>query len=141
MTHRPASRCVFATHPTCCSGVHNESVSKAGWPWVGDTVYESHNGVPLLQSTLSEGRRDDGSHATNVLTVVDRRFEPIPELEFTQERLLGKAPVKRVGSKHDTEEVSGLLSWSTLPLVLSALSLATGACLLPWTGERRNASG
>jgi hypothetical protein len=123
------------------SAVHDESVNKAGWPWVGDTIYESHEGVPLLQSTRSEGQSDDGSHATNVLTVVDRRFEPIPEDEFTQERLLGEAPVKRVVPKPDTEEVSGLLSWYPLPLVLSALSLAAGACLLQRTRGRGNASG
>ena len=32
-----------------------------------------------------------------------------------------------MGSKHDTEEVSGLLSWYPLPLGLSALFLAAGA--------------
>jgi len=122
------------------SGLHDESVTKAGWPWVNDTVYESHNGVRLLKSTRSEAQ-DDGRHATNVFTVIDRRFEPIPENEFTQERLLGKAPVKRVGPKEDADEDSGLLSWYPLPLVLSAISLAAGACLLPWTRARGNARG
>jgi len=121
--------------------VHDESVGKSGQTWRGDAVYESHDGVPLLQSLRGEGQWDDGSHATNVLTVVDRRFEPIPEDEFTPERLLGEAPVKRVGPKHDTEEVSGLLSWYPLPLVVSALSLAAGACLVPRTRGQGNASG
>lgn len=123
------------------SVVHDESLTKAGKTWRGDAVYESHNGVPLLQSSRSEGQWDDGSHATNVLTVVDRRFEPVPDEEFTQERLLGDAPVHRVTRQPDPVEVSGLLTWYLLPLALSVLSLAAGACLLPWTGGRGNASG
>ena len=111
------------------SVAHDESVTKAGNTWRGDAVYESHGGVPLLQSTRSEGQWDDGSHATNVLTVVDRKFEPIPEDEFTQERLLGEAPVKRVGPNQNPQEVSVLLNWYPLPLVLGALSLAAGAVI------------
>ena len=65
------------------------------------------------------GRRQS---ATNVLTVVDRKFEPIPEDEFTQERLLGEAPVKHVGPNQNPQEVSVLLNWYPLPLVLGPLS-------------------
>ena len=43
------------------SVAHDESVTKAGNTWRGDAVYESHGGVPLLQSTRSEGQWDDGS--------------------------------------------------------------------------------
>jgi|GEM_PF-2884924 len=68
------------------------------------------------------------SYASAIIGV-DRRFEPIPEDEFTQERLLGEAQVKRVGPQPDAEKVSGLLSWYPLPLVLSALSLAAGAVI------------
>ena len=123
------------------SVVHDESVSKTGKTWRGDAAYESLDGVPLLQSTRSEGQWDDGSHATNVLTVVDRKFTPIPDDEFTQERLLGDASVHRVTRPPDpVEEVSRLLTWYSLPLGLSVLSLAAGACLLPWTRGRGNAS-
>ncbi len=68
------------------------------------------------------------SYASAIIGV-DRRFEPIPEEEFTQERLLGKFPVHRVTREPDPDEVSGLLSWYPLPLVLSALSLAAGAVI------------
>jgi len=81
-----------------------------------------------VQASAQELGVIEASYASAIIGV-DRRFEPIPEDEFTQERLLGEAPVKRVGPKQDPEEVSRLLSWYPLPLVLSALSLAAGAVI------------
>ena len=102
--------------------VHDESVNDNGKTWRGDAVYESRDGVPILLSTRSEGQGDDGSHATNVLTVLDRKFEPIPEEEFTEERLLGEEPVKRVGPKSRQRSSLGAIEAGTRCLSPSAHS-------------------
>ncbi len=106
------------------NAVHAESIFR------DEVSYESPDGVPLLRSTRSEGNWDDGNHATNVLTVVDRKLGPIAEDEFTEASLLRTDPVHRITTKPEADEVSLLLKWYWLPLVAGAFSLAAGVCLL-----------
>ena len=123
------------------SCMHDESVSKIGYSWHGDAVFRSHDGVPLLQTNRSEALGEARRPVTNVLTVVDRKFEPIANEEFTPERLLGATPVKRIIRQPDNDEASGFLKWYPLPLVISAISLVAGSCLLPRTRGRRSPIG
>jgi hypothetical protein len=115
--------------------VQDESVSREGNHWSSDAAFQSGDGVPLLRSARSQGTWDDGTSATSVLTLLDRRFETVADDEFTSERLLGNAPVHLVARQPEPVEVSPLLTWYPLPLALSAISLVSGACLLLWTGR------
>ncbi len=112
------------------SAVHDESVNRSGKTWRGDLSYESDGGVPLLKSMRGEGESEAGNHATNVLTVVDRKFGPIAEDEFTEASLLGTDPVHRITQKADPDEVSWLLKMCWVPLVAGAFSLVAGIGLL-----------
>ncbi len=119
------------------SAVHNESVNQAGKAWRGDSVYEWSDGVPLLKSSRNEGQWDDGNPTTNVLTVVDRKFGPISEDEFTEASLLGKDPVHRIIMKPEADEVSWLLRWYWLPLLAGAVSLLAGMLARHDSARRR----
>ena len=110
--------------------MHDESVNRSGKKWRGDVSYDFDGGVPLLKSMRGEGESEEGHHATNVLTVVDRKLGPIADEEFTEASLLGKDPVQRITRKAAADEVSWLLKWYWLPLVAGAFSLAAGVCLL-----------
>jgi hypothetical protein len=123
------------------SVVHEETVSKGGDTWRSDSVYESRDGAPLWQTTQSKGRWGDGTLGKIDVAVNDRKFEPVPDDEFTRERLLGDAPVHRVARRAQPFEVSPLLSWYPLPIILSVLSLAAGAGLLTWSRRYEAAPG
>ena len=94
--------------------------------------------MPLLQSLRGEGQVDGGTPGKTTFTVIDRKFEPVPEDEFTPERLLGDAPVKRVGPEQDPVEVAGLLRWYPFPILLGALSLAAGGLIAALARKRRD---
>ena len=111
------------------SAVHDESVNRSGKKWRGDVSYDFDGGVPLLKSMRGEGESEEGHHATNVLTVVDRKLGPIADEEFTEASLLGKDPVQRITRKAAADEVSWFLKWYWLPLVAGAFSLAAGVML------------
>jgi hypothetical protein len=113
--------------------VHEERLDQTENLWRVDAVHEWHDGIPLLKSLRRETRRDDGSQAKSELTVSDRSFEPIPEAEFTPERLLGEDPVQHIAAKRRSTEGSAFLRWYPLPLVAGGVSLMVGAGLLPWT--------
>ena len=109
--------------------LREETVSEKGYTWSSDAIYESHNGVPLLKSLRGKGKWDDGTSAEFTLTVVERKFGPVPDDEFTLEHLLGNTPVHRVIENPDQAEVSPLLTWYRFPIILGSLSLAAGAAL------------
>ncbi len=117
-----------------CSPVHEEETPKTGKPGHGDAVvvYDSQVGVPVLQSFRYEGRADDNSPTTNALAVTERHFGPVPEDEFTPERVLGGAPVHQIAADDGPSEVLAFLNWYPLVLVLGLVALAAGAGLLPW---------
>jgi hypothetical protein len=121
------------------SPVRAESLGKTGTTqrthWVA--VHDPHDGVPVFESARSEGSDEDGRPANTVLTVTDRRFGPIPEDEFTPERLLDGAPVHHIAAKPMPSEVPSFLSWYPLPLVLGLVSLAAGASLFLWSRSFR----
>ena len=107
--------------------VRDEPLKGDGWRT--EAVYESTGGIPLLKQTRSSGPSNDGTETAAVFTVLDRKLGPVPDDEFTPERLLGDTPVHRVSQEADAIRVSPLLTWFWLPLVLGAVSLAAGAAL------------
>jgi hypothetical protein len=110
--------------------VHREMWNRSGHHWTEDLEYEFRDGVPLLRASTSEGRwEDDGTPARSVLTVTDRRFETVPDAEFTAEHLLQGAPVRHVSEDPAALETSRLLVWSRLPVLAGLVFLVAGAGL------------
>ena len=97
----------------------------------GEFDYDRHQGLPILRSIRNSGIAADGTHTTSGYTVLARRFEPTPEAEFTQQRLLGGDPVRTIAEPDPyAEEPSALLRWYWLPFVAGALCLILGAVSL-----------
>jgi hypothetical protein len=113
--------------------VHEEYVTKLGKTEneVAVAVYDAHALVPVLMSTTRESRADDGNLTKSVLTVTDRRFGPIPDDEFTPERVLDGAPAQRIIAKPGPSEGPAFLNWYRLPIVLGVVSFVAGAGLSP----------
>jgi hypothetical protein len=111
---------------------HMEYVTDTGKTGRADAVYDAHEAVPVLMSTQSESRTDDGNPTKSVLTVTDRRFGPIPEDAFTPDRVLDGAPAHRVIAQPGPSEGPGFLNWYPLPIVLGVVFFVAGASLVPW---------
>jgi hypothetical protein len=107
----------------------NETVSEKGNLWRSNAVYDSRDGLPLLKSSRGEGQGGHGTPGKTAVTVVDRRFENVPDDEFTQAALLGDAPVQHESQRPEPVEVSPLLTWYPAPLLMSALFLVAGAAM------------
>jgi hypothetical protein len=115
---------------------HDESEGREGNVWKTDAVYSAGGSLPLLQSMLGKGRWKDGTTATTEVHVIDRKFGPVPESEFTLEHLIGNAPVHRVVRESDADGASSPLRWFLLPIVLGTASLGAGAALALLAPER-----
>jgi hypothetical protein len=95
--------------------------------------------IPVLRSFHSATTRPDGSRTVVRVNVVDRQFGPIPEEEFTVQKLLtGAVECQTIAVGSPENEASRRWDWYQLPLALGALSLVAGLVLLP--GARGRAS-
>ncbi len=112
-----------------------EALAKDGSTWRGDRVVaeQSAEGAQLLLSTHDDARGRDGSSTDGGLTVTERQFGPVPEDEFTPERVFEGAVVQRVADRAAAPEAPAVFSWYLLPIVLGAVSLAGGAGLFAWS--------
>jgi hypothetical protein len=108
----------------------DETVGERGNVWHNSADYETLEGVPLLKSSRGEGRWDNGILGKTAVTVVDRKFESVPDAEFTRAALLGDSPVQQIVRPAEPVEVSPLLTWYRVPLLLSALFLVVGSAIV-----------
>jgi hypothetical protein len=107
----------------------DERVSEQGHVWREDAAYETCEGVPLLKSCRGEGKWEVGAPGKTEVRVVNRRFDTVPDEEFTQASLLGNSPVQQAVHQPEPVEISPLLTWFPVPLLMSALFLVAGAAL------------
>ena len=83
-----------------------------GMKLTGAFVHDRHGAVPVLRSIRNTGIGPDGTRTTSRFTVLERRFEPTPEAEFTREHLLAGAPVHTITEPSPfAEEPSMLMRW------------------------------
>jgi hypothetical protein len=91
-------------------------------------VYDRHNGLPVLRELIGARTQPNGEKRATRITVVDRRFGPVPESEFTRERLLEGSWIEKAA---DPEELYGeegsFADWYAVPLIAGAVSLLIGA--------------
>jgi hypothetical protein len=111
---------------------HMEYVTDTGKTWHADAVYDAHEAVPILMSTQSESRADDGNPWKSVLTVTDRRFGLIPDDAFTPDRVLDGAAAHRVIAQPGPSESPGFFNWYSVPIILGVVFFVAGASLVPW---------
>jgi hypothetical protein len=111
---------------------HMEYVTDTGKTWHADAVYDAHEAVPILMSTQSESRADDGNPWKSVLTVTDRRFGLIPDDAFTPDRVLDGAAADRVIAQPGPSESPGFFNWYSVPIILGVVFFVAGASLVPW---------
>jgi hypothetical protein len=109
--------------------VHREHWTPSERHWQTDQDYDFRDGVPLLRTGKSEGTWEDGTPTRIVMTVTDRRFDAVPEAEFTAEHLLNGEHVEHLASDPLDGERSGLREWSRLPVILGLVFLVAGAGL------------
>jgi hypothetical protein len=94
----------------------------------GEYSYDRYGGLPVLRESKSSTTGPDGASGVTKITVVDRRFGPIPESEFTRERLLeGPWIDKAVDPEEIYREPETFADWYGVALVAGAVSLVAGA--------------
>ena len=119
----------------------DEIALSTGMKLTGEFLHDRHGELPVIRSILSSGLWADGTGTTSSLTVLERRFEPTPEAEFTQEYLLAGAPVHTITSPGPyDEELSLLMRWYRLPFAAGAVGLLLGAALRLRSGRSRGKS-
>lgn len=107
--------------------VESDGVDADGDHWRTEAVYETTGNVPLLKESRTSRSSRSGEESTSVFTITDREFGPVPDDEFTPERLLGAGPVQRIDDGPDHAATPSLLTWFRLPIIASLLSLGAGA--------------
>jgi hypothetical protein len=106
----------------------------------GEFAYDVQHGLPVVRSLRNTSTAPDGTRTTSSFTVVDRRFEPTPEAEFSPERLLAGAPVRTIVEPDPSgRDPVTFASWYRVSFVVGALCLAGGLAtsLGARSGERR----
>jgi hypothetical protein len=116
--------------------VHREHWTPSEHHWQADQDFDFRDGVPLVRTGRAEGTWEDGSPTRIVMTVTDRRFEAVPEAEFTAEHLLNGARVEHLASDPVDVERFGLREWSRLPVILGLVFLLAGAGLAVMSRRR-----
>jgi hypothetical protein len=90
--------------------------------------HEVRDGIPMLTAHHAWVTRNDGTRTTLQSKVTERRFEATPESDFTSERLLDGAVVRKVVSGASrVEGPATIWGWYWIPLVLGASAPAGGA--------------
>jgi hypothetical protein len=105
------------------------TVGEKGNVWRNTAGYETREGVPLLKSSRGEGQWDNGTLGKTAIIVRDRKFDSVPDSEFTRAALLGDSPVEEIVRPSEPIEVSPLLKWYRVPLLLSAVFLVAGSAI------------
>ena len=101
-----------------------------GMKLTGEFVYDRHDDLPVIRSIRNTGLGADGGRTSSRFTVLDRRFDPTPEAEFTREHLLAGAPVRTIIDPDPfAEEPSLLMRWYWLPIAAGVVCLLLGAGL------------
>jgi hypothetical protein len=91
-------------------------------------VYDRHNGLPVLRELIGARTQANGEKRATRITVVDRQFGPVPESEFTRERLLeGRWIEKADDPAEPYREAGSFADWYAVPIVAGAVSLLVGA--------------
>ncbi|HKI17537.1 MAG TPA: hypothetical protein VKA15_06640, partial [Isosphaeraceae bacterium] len=99
----------------------------------GDFAYDVHEGIPILRSFQTSGTSPDGKITSAHFKVVDRNFEPLPEEEFTLERLLGESVARRVINPDPPPQETGAFpKWYRVPLVAGLICLVAGLATCLW---------
>jgi hypothetical protein len=99
----------------------------------GDCAYDIHEGIPILRSFQSSATSPDGTISSTQFKVVDRNFEPLPEEEFTLERLLGESAARRmIKPDPHAQEIGTFPRWYQVPLVASLICLVAGLATCFW---------
>jgi hypothetical protein len=93
----------------------------------GTFEYDDHDGVPVLRSSRSAGPSSDGGRFEGRLTVLERRFGPTPESEFTPERLLDGPTVRKPPDPdpYRTDRPT-FADWYRVPFAAGAAMMALG---------------
>ena len=91
-------------------------------------VYDRHNGVPVLRELIGSSTQPGGEKRATRITVIDRRFGPVPESEFAREQLLqGRWVEKAADPEEQYREAESFADWYAVPLIAGAVSLLIGA--------------
>jgi hypothetical protein len=103
----------------------------------GELGYDLYEGTPVLRSYHSATSRPDGSRTTIRADIVDRQFGPIPEDEFTAQKLLnGPVEYQTIPAPVPENETLKRWEWYHWAYSLGALSLVAGLILLPRARRR-----
>jgi hypothetical protein len=89
--------------------------------------YDHDAGIPVVRAYRSLGTWPDGRHTSMHMQVLERRFEPVPEEEFTPERLLdGPRVVKVMKRDSPSNEPLAIVACFRACLLAGAVSLISG---------------
>ena len=104
----------------------------------GTYVYDRHDGIPVLRSSKIQYPGRDGRSTTSELKVIERKFGPLPESEFTTERFLnGPTVLKSTNPYADDAWQVTLSNWYGAPLAAGMVCLIGGSLAGGWTRFRR----
>jgi hypothetical protein len=108
--------------------VRSDEVERSGGgKLLGEFAYDLRDGVPVVRSLRNVSTEADGTRTTSLVAIVDRRFEPTPEDQFSPERLLAGAPVRTVIEPDPfASDPVTFASWYWVLLVAGALCLVAG---------------
>ncbi len=108
----------------------------------GELGYDLYEGTPVLRSYHSATSRPDGSRTTIRADIVDRQFGPIPEDEFTAQKLLnGPVEYRTSPAPVPGNETPKRWEWCYVAYAFGAFSLVAGLILLPRTSAGRHSDG
>jgi hypothetical protein len=92
-------------------------------------TYDRHEGLPVPRSVHATTTAPDGAPGTIDLRFVERRFGPVPEVEFDPDRFLDGQQTTITDPDPYTDDPSALGRFSWLPFPIGALCLVTGAAI------------
>jgi hypothetical protein len=93
----------------------------------GEFAYDRYADRPVIRSIRNAGTEADGTQTASTFTVLDRRFGPTAESEFTAERLLAGSPVRTVTQPDPYAGESAIAAgWYQLPLAAGMVCLVAG---------------
>jgi hypothetical protein len=95
----------------------------------GEYEYDRRDGIPVIRSLTNSGTAP-GQRTKSRHTVVDRKFGPVPEEEFTIDRILdGPRAEKIVEHNESFKDPSTFADWYPAPLVAGVVAIAGGVAV------------